>query len=481
MLILKKDRIFAFTFCLFFFLAYSVLSTIRYLHYQAEGFDLGIGDQIIWKYSQLKAPITTIQFYPFTSILTDHIEFIYLLIAPFYWIFNNAITYLILQNLAVTFSGMPIYLLAQKRKVHIWICYAILFSYLVFYGVQNALWFDAHSLPFGAAFLAWFIYFLDSGNTLWTWITFFLTIGCKEDMAFLTLVVSFVYFVSQRKKIAIGLMGASLTFLFLVFFIYFPYFTKDGYRYAGRGGLFSDLHLSYYYDTPEKRDTLWYSLAWFGFLPVLAPVFLLPSFGDITHYFLFGHRVTGAQGLFLHYRITLAPLLALPTILAVSKYKRLNTAFVSFYIVFCALVFQYLLHLPLSYPTKSWFWQTPGSVKNIIAVTTFLPANASVVAQDNIIPHIAHRDEIFLLWPEKKLFIKNSPCGQKVCNWFRWAGNPVYLLVDPSADWDVRTFLTDRESYRDGLINLEHAGVIKKYKRTEDAVLYTISYAHFLR
>jgi hypothetical protein len=294
-------------------------------------------------------------------------------------------------------------------------------------------------------------------------------------MALLTFLVCFVYYITDRKKTRLALMLCSLAYLLVIFGIYFPHLTRDGYRYMQPGGLFSNFTISYLYDTPDKRSVLIDSIAWYGFLPLFAPLSLLPALGDITHYFIFGHAVTGAQGLFEHYRIALASLLALPTIYTISRWKKLNTIYIAAYLLLFALFFQYYLHLPISYLTKSWFWHTPPSVKNINELIAYLPNDASVVTQNNITPHISHREDIFTLWPEKKTFKKASPCGQPTCNWFHWGGDPSYLIVDTAPDWDIRHLLANRDDYIDGLHNLQKAGIISVDKQINDAVLYRIN------
>jgi uncharacterized membrane protein len=471
--VIKKNKS-VIVICLLFFFAYATLSVIRHLHFGSFGFDLGISDQIVWKYSQLQAPITTVQAYPFTSIFTDHIEFIYILIAPFYWLFNNALTLLLLQSFIVTTSAIPIYLLAKKKGLSKLLGLAIVVSYLMFYGIQNALWFDVHSLSFGAAFLAWFIYFLEARHTRWAIIAFLLAIGCKEDIALLTGIISFVYLLQRRDKVSLALTLLSGVYLFTIFYIYFPYFTQDGYRYAGEKGIFGDVKPTYFYDTAEKREVMFYSLAWFGFLPLLAPLYLLPALGDLSHYFVFANSLNAAQGFFMHYRVTLAPLLVLPLIIAISRFKRLQNNIVAGGILLLALFFQYYLHLPLSYLTKQWFWHEPASVANIKSILTQIPSDASVVSQNNITPHVSHRDLLFTLYPTTKDFSDNSPCEDKTCRWFRWEGNPQYMVVDTSGDWDIRHLLANREEYISGLQNLEKAKVIEKYKQKGDTVLYKV-------
>ena len=50
--------------CFLFFVAYATLSIVRHNHYQSFGYDLGINDQLVWKYSTLQWPITTIDPFP---------------------------------------------------------------------------------------------------------------------------------------------------------------------------------------------------------------------------------------------------------------------------------------------------------------------------------------------------------------------------------------------------------------------------------
>jgi hypothetical protein len=136
---------------------------------------------------------------------------------------------------------------------------------------------------------------------------------------------------------------------------------------------------------------------------------------------------------------------------------------------------QYSLHLPLSYLSKQWFWYESPSVKTINSViTNFIPQNATIVSQNNITPHLSERKSIYTLFPNTKDFIKNSPCGQKTCNWFRWAGEPEYLIIDTSKDWDIRHMLANRGDYINGLKNLEKTGVVKIYKQEGTTILYKV-------
>jgi uncharacterized membrane protein len=389
-------------------------------------------------------------------------------------LFPDSRVLIILQNLIIASSGIAVYLLARKYKLQNVVSLSLLVSYFMFYGIQFALWSDVHSLVFGIGFLAWFLYFLETQRIKPALAFLLLTITSKEDLGLLTGAVSLIFFVIQRKKEALLYIGISGFYLFAIFFIYFPYFS-EGYRFQNEQGLLSDVRISNMYNTPEKRDSMLYALAWYGFLPVLQPLYLIPALLDLAHYFILGSNyVTQAQGLFGHYRSSLALLLIWPTIITIAKIKRLNTVYTAAYILICAFALQYVLHLPLSYLTKQWFWHESQSVRSIHSVKQHIPEGGSLVVQSNFVPHVGARDEMFLIWPDTKSFTDNSPCGKKMCKWLRWVGKPQYMLVDTGADWDIRHYLANREDFLAGLQNVEKAGIIKPHKTQGTTILYTV-------
>lgn len=457
-----------------FFIAYAILGIVRQLHFWS-GYDLAIADQAIWKYAHFMAPISTNHSYAFTSILSDHVEFIFPLLVPFYWIYDNVKILIVLQALAISSSGIAIYLLAKKKKIKTFLAVALTISYLSFYGIQNAIWADVHSLVFGISFLAWFIYFVETDRLKLSWLFFMLAILSKEDMALLTFFISGLMFWQNRQKKQLIFVAISGLYLFAIFFIYFPCFVPGGYRYAQSGGLLAHIDVSTFANTKSKQDVLFYSSLWFGFLPFLNPLFLLPALFDLLKYFVVANSVvTSGQGLFGHYRSSLALLFVWPTILSIAKYKKLNNIYVAFYLLFFALVVQYQLHLPLSYFAKKWFWTQPTSVTSITQMLTKIPPQASVATQVNILPHLSHRKTEFVLWPTTKDFADNSPCGKKNCLWFRIAARPEYILVDTSTDWDIRYWLTDRNTFIQTLQTMEKAGVIAKKESIGTTTLYTV-------
>jgi len=384
---------------------------------------------------------------------------------------------LLMQVVAICSAALPLFFLSREKKITPLVAYALLISFLAFYGLQNAIWFDAHSEVFGASFLSWFIYFLDRQKKYPTLIFFLLTIVCKENMAFLTFLVSITYFIKRRTKQDLLYIVSSVMYSFIIFFIYFPHFTKMGYEYASSQGLLSNTNPLYLLNTSNKREVLFVSLGWFGLLPLLSPLSLIPFLGDVYSYFVIGNNIREADGLFMHYRVTLTPLLTWSTIYSITRFKFLNKWYIALYFFLITLFFQYSLHLPLSYLSKHWFWYEQPAVKSINTLITYLPKDASVVSQNNITPHLSHRNNIFTLWPSEQTFKNTSPCGKSTCNWLSWrGGKPEYIIVDTSSNWDIRHYLADRPIFIDALGNMEKYGEISKVKQVENAILFKINY-----
>lgn len=462
--------------CFLFLLAYVALSWVRHNNYQSFGYDLGINDQVVWRYAHFQSPLTTIDPFPTKTKFAEHIELVYAVISPFYWIWSSPFMLLMLQAGVVTSSSVAVYLLARKYHLTFFVSLSVMIAYLMFYGVQFGLWTDVHSSVFAAAFLMWFIYFLEMRKLKLSFLFFLLTLTAKESTGSALFCVSLVYFFYKREKTLIIYMILSALYLLFVFFVFYPYIVHMPYLYSNHAGLLSNLNPTSLIDTGDKRTAIFYSFSSWGFLPLFSPLWLIPVLSHFYKFFVIASDLPGAQGLFGQYRIMLTPVLALASIWTLKRLKYKIQIILGIWLLVNTFFAQYSLHLPLSYLAKSWFWQQPAAANTINGmIKIYLPQNVSVVSQNNITPHISERDKIYTLYPEKKIFQKYSPCGQVQCDWFRWYGNPEFLIVDTSSDWDARHFLTDRPLFIKGLINLEKAKVVAKYKQIGTTILYKVN------
>src|SRR5256885_7875857 len=111
---------------------FSAISLFRYVHFGANGFDLGIQDQTVWGYSRLEVIANTVLGVP--NLLGDHFNPILMVLAPFYWLWPSAATLLVAQAVLLAGAGIPIYLWAVQRNGPV-AGLAVLGSYLLFWGV----------------------------------------------------------------------------------------------------------------------------------------------------------------------------------------------------------------------------------------------------------------------------------------------------------------------------------------------------------
>lgn len=461
---IKNPYSYSLILCGIFFILYCLLGIIRHNYYGSFGADLGFIDREIWQYSNFN----------FSQLIGQgHIEITSLLLTPLYWLWADARTLIVVQSLVVTTSGMAIFLLAKKYKLNLFLCYAVLLSYLLFYGTQSALWFDVHTSVWGAAFFMWFIYFLDTDRKKLTLTFFLLAIGSKENMAAYVFLFSGVYYVMTRKKEAlIYTLGAGF-YLFLLFKVIFPATLPKGYTYASSSGLVSGNPLQLI-DTITKQKTIFYTFASVGFIPFLLPLYVIPVFGNLASYFILGREYVAAHDTFMHYRVDLLPLIFGSLVFTLARYKWLNNRYIAVYLIVCALFCQYALHLPLSYLSKRWFWIEPSGVTSINNVIKDIPETASLVAQNNIYPHVSQREDISMLWPDERTFKNNSPCSKKNCPWFRWTNQPEFLIIDLSPEWDIRHLLWQNEEFKMAVSGLEKEGIITKYKQENTTILYKV-------
>jgi len=473
----RNSRLFFLIFLIFIFgLFYSFLSLRRHARFDSFAYDLGIFDQTVWLYSQFKLPFNTIKG---KLILADHFSPSLVLLSPLFWLWDDVRFLLIFQAFWLAFSAWPIFLLA-KKKLSFWPGLAMSALYLSFFGFQHAINFDFHASVIAAGLAAWLLYFWEKNH----WLVFSLLavffIGFKENLALSLVALGLVSFWKKPRRLAWLMIGFSLVYFLTVVKWVIPFFSGGTYEYQPKlpKSLFGYLQGLFW---PKIKIETWlYSLAWFSFLPLLFPLSLIPVAIDLGQYFLAGAKYAGTWGLFMHYRASLAPFLAWGAIegLAVLK-KRVSFKYWWLIIILPALMIQYFRHLPLNRLFKAYFWQEKTWMKNNRQLISKVGKQASVVAQNNLVPHLSHRKKIYLLWPRKKEFLlEESPCGRKSCWWLFWSGQPEYLIVDLHPGQAITHLLVKTEvELSQAIENMERMAILNLLKSKGESRLYQIDYS----
>ena len=189
--------------------AYSGWSLHNHAQY-GTGFDLGLFDQEVFKWSRFEIPVGTV--HPdHGNLLTLHFSPILALLAPLYWLWADARTLLIAQGVLVAASIVPVFLFARARLARI-PAYLLAAAYALFWGLATGVSFDFHELAFAPLLVALAVLFADRGSWRPYWITLGLLLCVKEDLAFLIVFLGLYLIVGRDVRrglitIAVGAAG----------------------------------------------------------------------------------------------------------------------------------------------------------------------------------------------------------------------------------------------------------------------------------
>ena len=153
-----------------FFLLYSSISILKHMNFQSHGWDLGIFDQTIWQYSRFEIGYSTVRLVPL--LLADHWHPSLFLFAPSFWVWGDVRMLLIVQAAICALGGVPIYWIARAKLKSRLPQLCAVFCYLFFWGTMELIFFDFHPHCLYPPLIALMYYFIDRDNM----IAFFLTL-----------------------------------------------------------------------------------------------------------------------------------------------------------------------------------------------------------------------------------------------------------------------------------------------------------------
>jgi uncharacterized membrane protein len=396
--------------------AYALVGLFKHWHFDSSAYDLGIFDQVIWQLSRFEAPTSSLKGH--TNIFGDHFHPIIALLAPVYWIAPRVEALIVAQSVLLAVSIVPVFAFA-RRRLPMGQATVIAIVYGLFWGIQRTAWFDFHELAFAPLLIGIVINAIDLRRWRVLWI------GCaalwlvKEDMIpFVAGVGAWVFlFVDRRRGLLLG--AVSLLMFATVMLVVIPAFGQGAWNY---GGAFERLRAEPWMApiiavTPARK--LYTVLLW------LAPFMLLPlgSRWSLLAVVVGLERLLSDApthwGYVTHYSAPLAPILAAGAADTLSRirtgagnagpWKWIVPTLLTLMVAASATVpgHQPVLRL---FAAKHY-----RDVPDRAAATEALaqiPADASVVAQAALVPHLSHRDRIYMLEdgaPDADFVIAASP------------------------------------------------------------------------
>lgn len=354
-------------------------------------------------------------------MLEDHFQLILILFAPLYWLWDNVRVLLISQSFIMVFASYTLYLLAKKITESAIFSFAICFSYLFFIGTQFAILNEFHQVTVAPLFIALLYYALARKNLRLYFYTVLGLLITKEDMSLLIASIGFgLLFSKNYKKIGlITFLSGVSSFFFLVYF-YMPLISFKGvydhFHFGAIGASPLEI-ISNIFKNPLlffkslvipiiKLRTLFISFFTFAFLPIFAPlVYLLPLIQDISVRFIYAGPQYTKWELVNHHAATGAMLLAIAAIYGTKLIKNkfllfnrpFNYSYFAILLILSTTIANIHFHGPINSIFKGQFYKHPQWVKDNDKVISSVPIKASVAAQNNLVPHLTHRDSIYRL------------------------------------------------------------------------------------
>jgi uncharacterized membrane protein len=391
--------------------SYALISLYRHDHFGSDAFDLGIQDQTVWGYSRFEFIYNTVVGIP--NLLGDHFHPILTVLAPFYWMWNSAGVLLVAQAILLALAGVPIYLWAEQVLGR-FAGLAFQAAYLVFWGILAGVLFDFHHVAFAVPAVAVALYATLTRRNGLLWVAVAVAMLTREDVA-LTLGALGVYILAFQRRWALGavLVGLNAAWFALLIGLIIPalgggvpyrHWLYDALGSGPAGaGLYvvrhplSALQLLF---TPAEKTRVWVgSFLAFLLLPLASPLLVvaLPSFLE-----RFWSSSPDLWSFHFQYSLLAAPILAFAAIDTCARLKSLlrgwMATIVSTVLPGGALVMSALLSFVLVRPLAELStYVSDATAAQIQSCLDVIPPDASVSATYSLVPHLAHRPQIYVL------------------------------------------------------------------------------------
>lgn len=199
--------------CVFVILA--VYSVTRYSQYLVSGYDLGIFDQAVRQYSRFSAPYVALKGDSY-NVLGDHFHPILIILAPLYWIWDDARMLLLAQAALIALS-IPVVDRMIARRVGSWQRWALLLGYSLGWPLQRMVDFDFHEIAFAVPLLALAIDALDEDRDKPLVLACAALLLVREDMGMVVRLFGLLRALRRRpRRVGVALAAVGVTAFVLI-------------------------------------------------------------------------------------------------------------------------------------------------------------------------------------------------------------------------------------------------------------------------
>lgn len=402
----KRSDMIAAALFLLFVLAFSYLNIQKHNAFNTNALDLAKFDQAIWNTAQGRPFGITLGE---ELVIQSHFSPSFALLAPLYWIWSDVRLLFIMQALLTVGAGLFIY--AFFRPTNPTLGLIVYSAYLMQPSLHQVSLLYFRRLTLAIFFSSFMIYHLLKKRYGWMVVGLLITLLSKEDMAFICIGVGlYLIFLHRSLKLGLCLTLLGIAYLFLVPFFVLPALNAStGYHHAAAnfdylGGSIDEILsnvaqkpmvLFDYALRPERLAALfaflWPTLFLFLLAPELA-AFLLPYLA-----FLLASTSDEMGQLRLWYPSVLLVFLYWAVAVGTSRVPQKQQKIALGGLLVAGLT-SWLLYSQL-WPGANFEaarYQVGEHERQVRAALAEVPEEAIVAAQDVLVPHLAHREKIYL-------------------------------------------------------------------------------------
>jgi uncharacterized membrane protein len=393
------------------FAIYAAYSVSRYNQYLTAGYDLGIFDQVVRRYSHFQAPIVPLKG-PGYNVYGDHFHPILAAIAPLYWIWSDPRVLLLVQAALIALSVWIVHRYCS-RHLQERVALALTAAYALGWPLQAMANFDFHEVAFAVPLLAWAVDSVDRESLKEMAAACVLLLLVREDMGLLVAILSVIALWRTKRKRLLILTGVGLVMYYFTTSIVLPHFNPAGkFAYWTYDSLGKDLpsalkHLvthpwdgvRLFFSPVEKSWTIFWLFAPLLFLSLGSPytLLLLPILAErffSSREFLWGMR--------FHYSSLLWPVLLMGAIDTARRLRWLDREKA------VRIVVAFAVAVPVV-GTAAWsrIWPLHRAITGHAFHSTYnarsqqqivdaIPHDVCVMVDDRIAPHLTAHDKVSL-------------------------------------------------------------------------------------
>lgn len=411
-----------------FIIYFSYLSLARHAALMTSQNDLGTYSQLTWntlhgRFFEASGAMLAVTLTEDNKInehfnyLSAHFSPILLFFVPWYAIWSDPRIFLIIQAIAVGLAALPIYWLTKEKLKSKLAGLLIIISYLFYPIIHNALLYDFHEVTFAVPLVTFALWYCYRKKFLLMSVFLFLLMLVQEHTSLIVFMFGiYLALFNKKKKLGLIIAGIALGYFLLVIFYLMPHFSTTGslvllkseasavQRYAWLGSNFPEIFNNF------VNKPGWVISNMFGFkqleylIILLLPLLYLSIFSEIILLSLpilaisFLSQLSMTYSEYFYHSVIVVGIIYISAIYALSRiFKNYITQKILLIVmIVVTLIFSYFYSLtPFS---KRYYWSDYQPSKNsklLKEVKKIIPADATIVVQNNLGPHFSNRQYLF--------------------------------------------------------------------------------------